>query len=1000
MLAQKKLTRRLSSEEAERVDTWALTACAADPAMQQAFLEAGSINGWVSGVNLRAYCEREGLMRVGKSGPGVAKSALAQAWDLADVYRDERGLSFNEFCVFMHLLCIATAGGVLPKALPSELRPPEPKTQAELNNDELIARALQDAYDDEFKDEGQAPAQHETQKCEEVVHISDSKGAYRFDSDALRDLVLAQGTGLLELEGMLFACDEAIENERWSPGNGFSSDHLLATDVAAWSSEDGSVSSPERDFVAPARDANWTLVSNWRVHFSAAADRSGWAYCRGLPSPLAPGASYAMSAAPFAGAVARRRRWTRISARNLNLKSAHDAAQHDTNTDSGTATKPQPTPPALLARLQDSFRSGVSEINRRLSASSAAKETAISTPKVAPTSPQRHPSVISAAQAKWQSSPAAHKCKAMIGGFCRSRGSELVNLSDEQRAERIKNFISESAQQLRSRDRSLARDDELFEDVLDELEAELYRSLEDRHIDLITETDDADIELAAKLRKLQPVTPDMLDAVDVENIEPQWPRSVDSIRSFGDALTPRRKVRRVRAAVDDIFGCLAKKARDQRSDLLDKAPGADDLLPLVILATLRARPPKLLAHLKFVELYGHRLSGEEFFLLTQLAAAASFLQNVDATQLKAVTPEAFDALMQGDVQAFRVSMRNTSQQDLLLFPDDGDRRAATKPDVKPNEVPVDGAVPAESPNEGGSAAADSSDERSAPAASPDDRGSASIEAPVGGGSAPTEAPVEAAGPNESPDVAAVPFEWQGDAPTVFQDHVAAYIELVEDGTAHAGLPSAVTAPAAESQGGDGDAPAESLDDDAASEDSAHPTSSVQIELAEQKSPACLERVNDAAGQGDDRDDACTIFSPPKESDHETSLPSTVNDASSVCSDLASPKDGTSEDATCVQASVMHSMEHAQRLPASNAADADVASKSLAIDSTDADTAHLPEAAQVVDNAMPPGAEKAHPAPVGRPTVEASVHGPPPKLLQDLLRRLDSTEVSSPRFTSL
>ena len=40
---------------------WALEACADDPAMRAAFTKAGAQNGWVAGVSVRAYCEREVL---------------------------------------------------------------------------------------------------------------------------------------------------------------------------------------------------------------------------------------------------------------------------------------------------------------------------------------------------------------------------------------------------------------------------------------------------------------------------------------------------------------------------------------------------------------------------------------------------------------------------------------------------------------------------------------------------------------------------------------------------------------------------------------------------------------------------------------------------------------------------------------------------------------------------------------------------------------------------
>jgi len=74
-----------------------------------------------------------------------------------------------------------------------------------------------------------------------------------------------------------------------------------------------------------------------------------------------------------------------------------------------------------------------------------------------------------------------------------------------------------------------------------------------------------------------------------------------------------------------------------------KPPSTDDLLPLVILATLRARPKQLPSSLRRIEYYvgDHRMRGEAGFLLTQLSAAAAFLASCDASQLKGVDEEVF-----------------------------------------------------------------------------------------------------------------------------------------------------------------------------------------------------------------------------------------------------------------------------------------------------------------------------------------------------------------------
>ena len=115
----------------------------------------------------------------------------------------------------------------------------------------------------------------------------------------------------------------------------------------------------------------------------------------------------------------------------------------------------------------------------------------------------------------------------------------------------------------------------------------------------------------------------MLDAADVE-AAPAFGEALKALHQVPLEATPRRAVRRIREAVDCLFKCLAEKARASAADA-GAVPGADDLLPLVILATLRARPPGLHAALRFVELYigDDKMRGEAGFLLTQLSAAAA-----------------------------------------------------------------------------------------------------------------------------------------------------------------------------------------------------------------------------------------------------------------------------------------------------------------------------------------------------------------------------------------
>ena len=58
-----------------------LVAAAASPC-ERAFDAAGAQNGWVTGPAVRAYCEREGLMR------SLGRETLARVWAQVDVTRD------------------------------------------------------------------------------------------------------------------------------------------------------------------------------------------------------------------------------------------------------------------------------------------------------------------------------------------------------------------------------------------------------------------------------------------------------------------------------------------------------------------------------------------------------------------------------------------------------------------------------------------------------------------------------------------------------------------------------------------------------------------------------------------------------------------------------------------------------------------------------------------------------------------------------------------------
>ena len=152
-------------------------------------------------------------MQTATSQRGVPKQALARAWALADSNRDARGLRFEEFCVFMHLLAVVSAGGELPRSLPSDLAPPPPKPPTP-TGDEGLSAVLQRSFDDEQPPTLQPVTLPEQRPTLQPVTLPDGS---TLAPAQLRSLLLSQG-GVLEIGRVLYACDEALENEDGAPG--------------------------------------------------------------------------------------------------------------------------------------------------------------------------------------------------------------------------------------------------------------------------------------------------------------------------------------------------------------------------------------------------------------------------------------------------------------------------------------------------------------------------------------------------------------------------------------------------------------------------------------------------------------------------------------------------------------------------------------------------------------------------------------------------------------
>jgi len=103
--------------------------------------------------------------------------------------------------------------------------------------------------------------------------------------------------------------------------------------------------------------------------------------------------------------------------------------------------------------------------------------------------------------------------------------------------------------------------------------------------------------------------------------------AVAKLRSLSPASSPRSLLRTILQAHRGISASLLKSTGDTAAS----AVGADDVLPTLILAVLRARPPDLLMTLRFVEVFAPSalLRGEAGYAYTNLCGAVHFVERLD-----------------------------------------------------------------------------------------------------------------------------------------------------------------------------------------------------------------------------------------------------------------------------------------------------------------------------------------------------------------------------------
>lgn len=143
--------------------------------------------------------------------------------------------------------------------------------------------------------------------------------------------------------------------------------------------------------------------------------------------------------------------------------------------------------------------------------------------------------------------------------------------------------------------------------------------------------------LEDRLEVLQFVQPAHLDIQFMQNDE--WKdilqKPISLLQSFEHLYSPCQMLR----CVLEIFRCVNAALKSRWKDMTQdgesaKMPGADDVLPALILVLLAAKPKQMECHLKFLEEFAtqEQLRGEAGYAFTNLFSAVQFIKELDLNQ--------------------------------------------------------------------------------------------------------------------------------------------------------------------------------------------------------------------------------------------------------------------------------------------------------------------------------------------------------------------------------
>lgn len=204
------------------------------------------------------------------------------------------------------------------------------------------------------------------------------------------------------------------------------------------------------------------------------------------------------------------------------------------------------------------------------------------------------------------------------------------NLSgtDEVMASSLRSYLKSTFEAIKSHKAFSGLD--MDDAMLHALESFLYGHCHDKIHALYKQEEEDDKEFLDRVKSLQFVTAAHLEVASLvnANVDELLKEPIETLLSVDRFHSPYEKLHRILKVYHGVNDALSKALN---KDGGDKLPSADDVLPSLILTTLRSKSPHLIVNLRKIEVLcpPEYLRGEAGYAYTNLYGAIQFLRDLD-----------------------------------------------------------------------------------------------------------------------------------------------------------------------------------------------------------------------------------------------------------------------------------------------------------------------------------------------------------------------------------